>query len=179
MYYSTTYPSPVGLLTLASDGTALTGVWIENQKYHGDIIYSELKLSDDLVIFQQTKQWLTNYFAGKKPAIDELTLHFIGSDFQKIVWEILCEIPYNEVTTYGEIAKKVAKKRGLTSMSSQAIGGAVGHNPISIIVPCHRVVGSNGSLTGYAGGLAAKISLLNLEGLDTDSFFIPIKGTAL
>ncbi|MHC5229574.1 methylated-DNA--[protein]-cysteine S-methyltransferase [Enterococcus sp. LJL99] len=179
MYYSTTYPSPVGLLTLASDGTALTGVWIENQKYHGDTIYSELKLSDNLVIFQQTKQWLTNYFAGKKPAIDELTLHFIGSDFQKIVWEILCEIPYNEVTTYGEIAKKVAKKRGLTSMSSQAVGGAVGHNPISIIVPCHRVVGSNGSLTGYAGGLAAKISLLNLEGLDTDSFFVPTKGTAL
>lgn len=179
MYYSTTYPSPVGLLTLASDGTALTGVWIESQKYHGDTIYSELKPSDDLVIFQQTKQWLTNYFAGKKPAIDELTLHFVGSDFQKMVWKILCEIPYSEVTTYGEIAKKVAKKRGLTSMSSQAVGGAVGHNPISIIVPCHRVVGSKGSLTGYAGGLAAKISLLDLEGLDTDSFFVPTKGTTL
>ena len=179
MYYSTTYPSPVGLLTLASDGSSLIGVWIENQKYHGNSIYDHLTPSNDLVIFQQTKQWLTSYFAGEKPSIHELKLKFLGSDFQKMVWEILCDIPYNEVTTYGDIAKKVAKKRGLLSMSGQAVGGAVGHNPISIIVPCHRVVGSNGSLTGYAGGLPVKIKLLNLEGLNTDSFFVPTKGTAL
>lgn len=179
MHYSTTFPSPVGLLTLASDGVALTGVWIENQKYHGNTIYKNLENSDDLLIFQQTKQWLSNYFLGKKPAIDELNLHFIGSDFQKLVWEILCAIPYKNVTTYGEIANKVAKKRNLSSMSSQAIGGAVGHNPMSIVIPCHRVIGSNGSLTGYAGGLTAKVKLLHLEGVDTDSFFISTQGTAL
>ena len=179
MYYSTTYPSPVGLLTLASDGTTLIGVWIENQKYHGTTIYKNLKKSDDLLIFKQTKKWLINYFSGKKPAIHELNIQFIGTDFQKTVWEILCQIPYSKVTTYGEIAKKVAVKRGLMTMSSQAIGGAVGHNPLSIIVPCHRVIGSTGSLTGYAGGIPTKIKLLNIEGVNTNNFFIPTNTTSL
>lgn len=103
----------------------------------------------------------------------------VGSEFRQNVWTILCEIPYGEVTTYGDIAKKMAAKMGKAAMSSQAVGGAVGHNPISIIIPCHRVVGANGSLTGYAGGIKTKIKLLELEGVDMSRLFVPTRGTAL
>ncbi|MCI9156887.1 MAG: methylated-DNA--[protein]-cysteine S-methyltransferase, partial [Lawsonibacter sp.] len=123
--------------------------------------------------------WLDRYFAGERPAISELPLAPIGSEFRKEVWQVLCEIPYGETTTYGEISQKIAARRGLERMSAQAVGGAVGHNPISIIVPCHRVVGSNGSLTGYAGGLQKKIKLLTHEGVDMERFFVPQRGTAL
>ena len=122
---------------------------------------------------------LDRYFAGEKPEISELPLAPIGGEFRQAVWKILCEIPYGQVTTYGEIAKKIAAQRNRKTMSAQAVGGAVGHNPISIIIPCHRVVGSNGSLTGYAGGIDLKIKLLEHEGVDLSKFFVPKKGTAL
>ena len=126
----------------------------------------------------ETIQWLDVYFAGKEPDFTP-SLHLIGSDFRQAVWNILLSIPYGRTMTYGQIAKQLAKNTGIDKMSAQAVGGAVGHNPISIIVPCHRVVGTNGSLTGYAGGLDKKIALLKLEKTDTERFFRPKKGTAL
>lgn len=181
MYYSTTYPSPVGMLTLAcdNDGGSLTGLWIEGQKYHGGTISEELAEQDDMPVFDLVKNWLNRYFAGEKPAVSELPLAPAGGAFRRDVWKILCEIPYGEVITYGDIAKKMAVKMNKESMSAQAVGGAVGHNPISIIIPCHRVVGSNGSLTGYAGGIGTKVTLLELEGVDMTGLFVPEKGTAL
>ncbi|MFV0401440.1 MAG: methylated-DNA--[protein]-cysteine S-methyltransferase [Oscillospiraceae bacterium] len=179
MYYSTTYQSPLGTITLASDGEALIGLWNDGQKYHGGTITEEMTPKDDLPIFDAAKKWLDKYFAGEKPAIDELPLAPIGSDFRQDVWKILCQIPYGEVVTYGDIARKMAANSGKKSMSSQAVGGAVGHNPISIIIPCHRVVGADGSLTGYAGGISAKVKLLELEGADMTGLFVPAKGTAL
>ena len=173
MYYSTTHPSPVGVLTLACDGTNLVGLWLEGQKYHGDTVPEAMTEKDDLPIFDAAKQWLDRYFAGEKPAISELPLAPIGNAFRQGVWSILCEIPYGEVTTYGAIAQR------LGCGSAQAVGGAVGHNPISIIIPCHRVVGASGSLTGYAGGVQTKIKLLELEGVDMAKLFVPKKGTAL
>ena len=119
------------------------------------------------------------YFAGGRPPVAELPLAPVGGEFRQAVWKILCDIPYGEVTTYGEIARKMAARGNRRSMSAQAVGGAVGHNPISIIIPCHRVVGAGGSLTGYAGGIAAKIRLLKLEGVDMSRLFMPKKGTAL
>lgn len=179
MYYFTTYPSPVGILTLACDGESLVGLWTEGQKYHGDTIPEAMIENNDIPLFDTTKKWLDRYFAGEKPSISELPLAPIGGAFRQGVWHILREIPYGEVMTYGGIAKKMAEKMGKKSMSSQAVGGAVGHNPISIIIPCHRVVGSNGSLTGFAGGIQMKIKLLELEKADLSGFFIPKKGTAL
>ena len=165
MYYFTTYPSPVGILTLACDGEHLVGLWIEGQKYHGSTISEEMTEKDGMPVFDAAQKWLDRYFAGEKPAISELPLAPIGSEFRQEVWRILSEIPYGQNITYGDIAKKMAAKMHKKSMSSQAVGGAVGHNPISIIIPCHRVVGSNGSLTGYAGGIDTKIKLLELEGV--------------
>lgn len=181
MYYSTVYSSPIGAITLAcdDDGKNLVGLWTEGQKYHGGTIPEDMIPNDDIPLFDTTKKWLDRYFAGEKPDISELPLAPIGSEFRQGVWNILREIPYGEVITYGGIAKKMAAKMGKESMSSQAVGGAVGHNPISIIIPCHRVVGSNGSLTGFAGGIQMKIKLLELEGTDLSAMFVPKKGTAL
>lgn len=178
MYYSTTHPSPVGTITLACQDNQLVGLWLEGQKYFGDTIPEDMEEKDDIPIFHETKNWLDRYFAGDQPDISELSMAPIGGEFRQMVWEILCAIPYGEVTTYGTIAKQVSEKTG-KNMSAQAVGGAVGHNPISIIIPCHRVVGSTGSLTGYAGGVKTKIKLLELEGVDTSHFSIPKKGTAL
>ena len=139
----------------------------------------EIKENKNERILIKTKKWLDEYFNGKKPEISELDLAPIGSEFAKNVWEILCEIPYGKVTTYGEIAKKMAKIMHKEKMSAQAVGGAVGHNPISIIIPCHRVVGANGSLTGYAGGIDKKIYLLKHEQVNMENLFVPKKGTAL
>lgn len=175
MYYSTTYQSPIGIITLACDGDNLVGLWMDGQKYHGDAIPETMTENNDMPIFNTTKKWLDRYFADEKPNISELPLAPTGSEFRQGVWGILCEIPYGEVITYGCIAKKMASKMNKKSMSSQAVGGAVGHNPISIIIPCHRVVGSNGSLTGYAGGLQTKVKLLELEGTDLARLFIPIQ----
>lgn len=179
MYYFTTYSSPVGLLTLSCDGDSLTGLWIEGQKYFGGTLPKETEKQDDLPVFRAAKAWLDRYFQGNQPDISELPLRPMGSEFRQTVWQLLCEIPYGEVTTYGEIAHKAASRLGRESMSGQAVGGAVGHNPISIIIPCHRVVGAGGSLTGYAGGIARKIKLLELEGVDLSRFTVPAKGTAL
>jgi methylated-DNA-[protein]-cysteine S-methyltransferase len=179
MFYSTRHASPLGSLTLASDGENIVGLWIDGQKYFAATVKDRLEEKSGLPVFARTKRWLDAYFTGKKPAISELPLAPIGGEFRKAVWNLLCEIPYGQCATYGEIAKNMAVQMNKKNMSSQAVGGAVGHNPISIIIPCHRVVGSNGSLTGYAGGIGKKVKLLELEGVDTSKFFIPGKGTAL
>ncbi|MCL2383845.1 MAG: methylated-DNA--[protein]-cysteine S-methyltransferase [Oscillospiraceae bacterium] len=179
MYYKTSYDSPIGRITIACDGDNIIGVWNENQKYHGDSIYTDMEENNDMPVFALIKKWLDRYFVGGEPAISELTIAPIGSQFRQDVWNILCEIPYGEIVTYGDIAKKIAIKRNKEGMSAQAVGGAVGHNPISIIIPCHRVVGTGGSLTGYAGGIDKKIKLLEIEGADMTRFSIPTKGTAL
>lgn len=181
MFYQTNYETPLGTVTLAcdADGENLVGLWNEGQKYHGGSIPGSLVEKDEIPLFDKAKDWLDSYFRGENPPIADLPLAPFGTEFRQEVWNILCEIPYGEVTSYGSIAKKMAERRGKKSMSSQAVGGAVGHNPISIIIPCHRVVGSDGSLTGYAGGLQKKIQLLELEGVDMSGMFIPKKGTAL
>ena len=179
MIYNTYYDSPIGKLMLTSDGENLLGLWMEKQKYFGANISGEVETKDSLPVFLKTKDWLTRYFKGEKLDINILPLLTIGSVFQQEVWSILRSIPYGEVMTYGEIAKRIAKKNGKISMSAQAVGGAVGHNPISIIIPCHRVVGTNGSLTGFAGGIDKKIKLLELEKIDMSKLHRPQKGTAL
>ena len=179
MIYTTTVSSPVGIITLACNGDHLVGLWIQGQKYHGHAIPEAMTEKNGLSIFDDAKKWLDQYFAGENPGISALPLAPIGGEFRQGVWEILCGIPYGEVTTYGDVAKKMALKMNRKSMSSQAVGGAVGHNPISIIIPCHRVVGSDGNLTGYAGGVKTKIKLLELEGVDMSDLFVPKKGTAL
>ena len=179
MLYSTDYTSPVGSMTLVSDGENIIGLWIAGQKYFAESVKDAVAEKPGLPAFDMTKKWLDAYFTGKQPAVSELPLAPIGGEFRKAVWNILCEIPYGQCTTYGEIAKKMAIRMNKKTMSSQAVGGAVGHNPISIIIPCHRVVGSNGSLTGYAGGIDKKVKLLVHEGVDISRFFIPSKGTAL
>ena len=175
MFYQTTIPSPVGTITLCCNhnGDSLVGLWIEGQKYHGNTISESICIQDDIPLFHSTKKWLDRYFAGQKPNLSELPLAPIGGAFRQDVWNILQQIPYGQVITYGEIAKIIAEKMGKKSMSSQAVGGAVGHNPISIIIPCHRVVGANGSLIGYAGGIDKKAKLLALEGVDLSRLVSP------
>ena len=179
MFYTTTYTSPVGKLTLLADEHSLVGLWKEDQKYYGANMLEKAVSRADLPILIDALKWLDQYFAGEKPTVSKLALAPMGSPFRQTVWEILCQIPYGEVITYGEIAKKVADKMDKETMSSQAVGGAVGHNPISIIIPCHRVVGASGSLTGYAGGIDTKIKLLELEGIDMSHLFVPQQGTEL
>ena len=171
------YDSPLGGILLAADEIGLTGLWFDGEKYFADHLPSE-HTEQETPFLVEVKRWLDIYFAGKEP--DFLPpLHPIGSAFRQSVWEILLQIPYGKTTTYGEIARQLAEKRKLPRMSAQAIGGAVGHNEISIIIPCHRVVGTNGSLTGYAGGIDKKMKLLKLECTDMTGFFVPKKGTAL
>lgn len=148
---------------MASDGTSLVGLWFEGQQYYASCLDKEHISQPDLPIFEETRRWLDIYFAGEVPDFTP-TLVMRGSDFRKTVWKILLEIPYGHTVTYGEIGQRIAMERGLPSMSAQAIGGAVGHNPLSIIVPCHRVIGAEGSLTGYAGGMDRKRWLLRMEG---------------
>ena len=179
MYYSKKYMTPIGVVMLASDGDNLIGLRNEGQKYYGGSVEQELTEKDDLPLFKKAEEWLDEYFAGSRPDLFELPLAPTGSEFRKEVWKILCEIPYGEYITYGGIADLMAERMKKPKMSSQAVGGAVGHNPISIIIPCHRVVGANGSLTGYAGGIEKKIKLLEHEGVDMSGLFIPAKGTAL
>ena len=179
MLYSNKYASPIGMITLASDGNFIIGLWLERQRYYAVSMREEIPEKRDIPVFSKTQKWLDAYFAGKMPAIFDVPLAPAGSEFRKSVWDILCEIPYGGYTTYGAIAQKIAAMKNIKTMSSQAVGGAVGHNPISIIIPCHRVVGANGSLTGYGGGIEKKIKLLELEGVDMSAFFVPSKGTAL
>lgn len=173
MQYISTYDSPIGNILLAADELGLTGLWLEGQRYFAHCLNSEYA-EEEISVFVKAKEWLDNYFLGAEPSF-KLPLHFMGTDFQNEVWEILCSIPYGATATYGEIAKQLASKRGIRQMSAQAVGGAVGRNEISIIVPCHRVIGANGSLTGYAGGIDKKIALLNLERIDTTKLFVPKK----
>lgn len=161
MSYIQYYSSPLGNLVMASDGEALTGLWFEGQKYFGSTLSGTLE-ENDLPVFRQTANWLELYFSGKQPDfIPELALE--GSPFRILVWEILLSIPYGQTATYGEIASAAAERLSRSHMSAQAVGGAVGHNPVSLIVPCHRVLGADGSLTGYAGGTERKKALLALE----------------
>ncbi|MBD5101762.1 MAG: methylated-DNA--[protein]-cysteine S-methyltransferase [Subdoligranulum sp.] len=177
MEYTYHYHSPLGGITLASDGEALTGLWFDGQKYFLNTFCKEHE-EKNLPIFEQTDHWLDLYFSGKVPGFTP-PLNPKATAFRKAVWDILLTIPYGQTMTYGEIASSLASQRGLAQMSAQAVGGAVGHNPISIIIPCHRVVGSNGSLTGYAAGIERKVQLLTLEKADLSKFFVPSKGTAL
>lgn len=167
------YHSPAGRLLLAEKEGALTGLWIEGQKYFMHSVKEEVQEKPDSAVLRRAADWLDRYFREEKPSVKELKLAPEGSGFRKEVWKILCKIPYGEVTTYKEIAKEIAAGCGLERMSAQAVGGAVSHNPISIIIPCHRVVGSNGSLTGYAGGIPNKIKLLTLEGVDVSKLTVP------
>lgn len=164
MQYTTTYLSTMGEILLACDDTGLTGLWFKGAKYYARGLDAEHSESDHPV-FRNTRRWLDLYFSGKNPDFTP-SIHMIGSPFYIDVWNILLTIPYGKTTTYGKIAKTLAEKRGLTGMSAQAVGGAVAHNPISLIIPCHRVIGSNKSLTGYAGGRDKKAKLLTLEGAD-------------
>lgn len=155
---------------MASDGEALTGLWIEGQLYFARTLDQEVKACN-LPIFEDTRRWLDVYFSGKCPDFTPIMRPHL-TPFQQMVSACMRQIPYGQTTTYQAIARKVAEQSGKTRMSAQAVGGAVGHNPISILIPCHRVVGSNGSLTGYAGGLAIKTQLLRLEGLQVEDNFI-------
>ena len=178
-YFKTHYDSPLGNITLSCDDREnLVGLWLKGQKYFGDTIKGEMIENDNLAIFTKAKKWLDRYFSGKNPSIAELSLSPNGSDFRQRVWKILCKIPYGKVYTYGEIAKIIAKEQGKARISAQAVGGAVGRNPISIIIPCHRVVGANGNLTGYSGGIETKIRLLKLEGVNMNGLFVPKHSTA-
>lgn len=161
MQYTSRYRSPLGEMLLAADESGMTGLWFAGQKYFARHLDKE-HAEKEIPLFATVKQWLDVYFAGSEPDFT-VPLHFTGTAFQNEVWGILCAIPYGQTTTYGEIAKQLAARRGLPHMSARAVGGAVGHNPISILVPCHRVVGLGGSLTGYAGGLERKRCLLALE----------------
>ena len=166
MQYISHYKSPLGNILLAADETGLTGIWFEGQKYFPLSISTELKEAEiperKILLFERAKEWLDIYFSGRQPDFS-LPLHVTGSVFQKEVWNILCSIPYGQTMTYGDIAKQLAAKRGIPHMSAQAVGGAVGRNKIAILIPCHRVIGANGSLTGYAGGIDKKEKLLALE----------------
>ena len=177
MLYYKKVASPLGEITLRSDGEALTGLWFADDKHYGakDIAGAALA---DLDIFAQAEAWLAEYFAGREPKVS-VPLKLQGSEFQMQVWRLLQDIPYGRLVTYGDIAKKIAAQKGVVRMSAQAVGGAVGHNPLCIIVPCHRVVGANGSLTGYGGGMWRKVRLLELEKVAISKLTVPTKGTAL
>lgn len=167
MKYISEYESPLGKLILISDGESLNELCFDNKD-----ISKEFVINNDLPIFQTTKTWLDIYFSGNHPNFIPL-IKTSGSDFRKLIGDIMLSIPFGQTVTYGEIAKTVAKKLGKDKMSAQAVGGAVGHNPVPIIIPCHRVIGANGNLTGYGGGIERKLRLLKLEKVDTANFFIP------
>ena len=171
------YESPLGGVLLAADEIGLTGLWFDGQKNFARGLPAD-RVERETPALLEAKRWLDIYFSGKEPDFTP-PLHPIGSAFRQSVWEILLQIPYGKTTTYGEIARQLSEKMGLSRMCAQAVGGAVGHNEISIIIPCHRVVGTNGSLTGYAGGIDKKGKLLELEQTDMTGFFVPKKGTAL
>ncbi len=177
MIYTTKYHSPIGTITLLAKEKKLIGLYFENQKYSFKT-QEQTKENSHLEVFKKTKDWLERYFNGLQPAIEELEIQIEGSEFRKQIWKLLCKIPYGEVTTYKKIAEQIAKEKGLKKMSAQAVGNAISHNPISILIPCHRVIGSNGQLTGYAGGIEKKKYLLELERNEkTDLLTIPYVGT--
>lgn len=164
----TKYDSPIGVLTLTEENNVLTGLYYERQFSEEETKLEQVDIKNQ-PIFKQVSQWLDGYFKGENPNID-FEYHATGTVFREQVWHELIQIPYGVTVTYRDIAKKVAKKRGKEKMSAQAVGGAVGSNPISIIIPCHRVVGANHSLTGYGGGIDRKAYLLERENLDLSQF---------
>lgn len=166
----TEYTSPIGVLTLAATPAALIGLYIQNQKYYPDTAKWRKVPADFNPVLTAAAAWLDLYFSEKKPPIPAFRLSPQGTPFRRRVWRHLCQIPYGATTTYGALAKLIASENNIPRMSPQAIGNAVGHNPISIIIPCHRVVGADGSLTGYAAGTDIKRRLLALEGNDMSRF---------
>ena len=168
------YDSPLGELIMSSDGSALIGLGLASQQAAGAAIAGSRPQEKSLPIFQETSRWLETYFRGRAPSFTP-KLKLSGSDFQKRVCEIMLTIPYGATITYGEIAARIARERGIPRMSAQAVGGAVGANPILIIVPCHRVIGADGNLTGYGAGMERKIQLLTLEKVDMTNLFVPKK----
>ena len=177
MQYTATYRSPLGGITLSSDGEHLCGLWFDGGKYFAATLDAEHH-QWDLPVFEETRRWLDRYFQGGVPDFTP-PLAPSGSPFRLAVWDMLLQIPRGQTATYGEIAAALARAQGRERMSAQAVGGAVGHNPIPLIIPCHRVVGRDGSLTGYAGGIAKKAALLALEGVEMGGLFLPQRGTAL
>lgn len=194
MIYLDTYDAPVGALSLASDGPHLCGLWLDGQKYYEEKFEQRVGAAGDEASaltrlagpearaaapgLQAAVAWLDRYFDGADPGpLPPLALH--GTPFQEEVWARLCAIPYGRLTTYGALADEIALARGGGKVSARAVGVAVGRNPVSIVVPCHRVVGAGGSLTGYAGGIERKKRLLSLEGVDVAALKVPKKGTAL
>lgn len=167
----------MGGITVSSNGNEITGLWFDGQKYFGDTLSKDYE-EKSLPVFEKTKNWLDIYFSGKAPDFTPPLL-IKTTPFRKAVWDIMLTIPFGHTMTYGDIAKNIAKQKGVGKMSAQAVGGAVGHNSISLIIPCHRVVGTNGNLTGYAGGIEKKVKLLTMEKTDMSAFFVPKKGTAL
>lgn len=162
MQHTAVYKSPVGEILLAADDIGLTGLWFEGAKYYADGLDKEHDEAE-VLIFGEVRCWLDIYFSGREPDFMP-SVHMTGTPFRMKVWEILRRIPYGDTMTYGEIAKRIAGEQGGAGMSARAVGSAVGHNPVSVIIPCHRVVGADGSLTGYAGGIDRKVKLLTLEG---------------
>ena len=177
MTYSTEYPSPLGTITLACDEDAVIGLWFNGQRHYGNILSPETERREHPLL-REAKRWLDIYFSGREP--DFLPpMRYDSTPFRKCICDIMLTIPYGQTMTYGEIAAQAARRQGVERMSAQAVGGAVGHNPISLMIPCHRVVGAGGNLTGYGGGIDRKAKLQSLEGVDMRHFFIPKKGTAL
>ena len=169
--YTLHYDSPLGGILLAADDVGLTGLWFDGEPYFAEGLDSD-HTAQKTPILQQAERWLEVYFSGREPGFTP-PLHPMGSSFRQAVWELLLQIPYGQTTTYGALAKQLAEKQGRLRMSAQAVGGAVGHNRIAILIPCHRVVGTNGSLTGYAGGIDKKEKLLRMEHVNMEQFFVP------
>lgn len=172
MDYTWHYDSSLGGITLASDDEALIGLWFDGQRNFADTLDKEHKVKR-LPVFDDACRWLDTYFSGKAPDFTS-KLNMRTSAFRKKVWEIMLSIPFGQTMTYGDIAARIAKDKGLKRMSAQAVGGAVGHNSISLIIPCHRVIGTSGSITGYAAGIDKKVRLLQMEKALSDRLFVPI-----
>lgn len=174
MQYTTHYQSPLGDLLLAADDEGLTGIWFEGSANYADGLELQYE-ENETPILKKAREWLDVYFSGREP--DFLPpIHMTGTPFQLSVWEILQKIPYGKTMTYKEIAEKIAQKEGHPS-SAQAVGGALARNRWLVLIPCHRVVGTDGSLTGYAGGMDRKVELLKLEKADLEHLWIPNEKT--
>lgn len=179
MQYSMKYESPLGCMTVTCSDDSILAVCLENQRYYADYFDAASADRSESPALSTAADWLDEYFRGRRPGITGLPLAPAGSRFRQTVWSILKEIPYGEVTTYGEVALEAARRLGRNHMSSQAVGGAVGHNPLAIMIPCHRVIGAGGNLTGYDGGIDKKVWLLKHEGADMTGLYVPDRGTAL
>jgi len=172
MHYLSHYESPLGVMTMAGDGEHLTGLWFDGQKHDRSTIDDEAALAPDLPVFTRTAQWLDAYFGGADPGFTP-PIRVEGSDFKRMVTAIMLAIPFGATSTYARIAAEVARRMDRRQMSAQAVGGAVGRNPIVLIVPCHRVLASDGGLHGYAGGVDRKERLLEMEGVNVSGLSTP------